>query len=248
MAHRLIMLFALGTLLVATPVGAQEANEGLSLRLRKDFGFGMGGWIQGTFTMSIVGPEGLAQVFFLIDGQVVSVDREPPFRYRFHTGDFALGRHTLAAEAMTADGRRLRSEERTVEFVSPEVAWGMTRRILIPVLVGVGVLTLLGFVGTLALERRRRPWRSGEYGLAGGAVCPACGFPYARHLLSLNLLVGKIERCPHCRKWAVVGRATAAELAAAEARLAEEGRRGGLEQESEAAHLRRLIDESRYED
>ncbi|MEK6221558.1 MAG: hypothetical protein N2D54_04870 [Chloroflexota bacterium] len=33
----------------------------------------------------------------------------------------------------------------------------------------------------------------GIYSAAGGAVCPRCQLPYSRHLLSPNLLVGKLE-------------------------------------------------------
>ena len=61
------------------------------------------------------------------------------------------------------------------------------------------------------------------------------------------MLVGKLEHCPHCGKWAVVRKATAAELAAAEARWVADATRGTLELESEEDHLQRLIEESRYE-
>jgi hypothetical protein len=36
--------------------------------------------------------------------------------------------------------------------------------------------------------------------------------PFSRSVLAPNMLVGKLERCPHCRKWAIVGRAGSADL------------------------------------
>lgn len=87
---------------------------------------------------------------------------------------------------------------------------------------------------------------SGHAKVAGGAICPRCESLYRRHFLSPNMLVGKLERRPHCGKWAVVRQATAAELAAG-ARWVADATRGTLELENEADRLQRLIEESRYE-
>ena len=38
----------------------------------------------------------------------------------------------------------------------------------------------------------------GQDGVAGGAICPRCELPYSRKTFSPNLLIGRLERCPHC--------------------------------------------------
>jgi hypothetical protein len=84
------------------------------------------------------------------------------------------------------------------------------------------------------------------YGLAGGAVCPKCGLPFSRSVFGLNLLVGKLSRCPHCGKWSVVGRASPEELAAAEAKLRGEKQPAPPAVDA-ATQLHKRIEESRYE-
>jgi 8-oxo-dGTP pyrophosphatase MutT (NUDIX family) len=89
---------------------------------------------------------------------------------------------------------------------------------------------------------------AGQYSMAGGAVCPRCKLPYSRKTFSPNLLVGKLERCPHCGKLAVVGRASPADLAAAEARLSAKSPPDAPKpQEDDAERLRRQLDDSRFE-
>ena len=83
--------------------------------------------------------------------------------------------------------------------------------------------------------------------MAGGAICPRCQRPFARGVLSPNLLVGKLERCPFCGKWSVLAARPLAELRAAEAAelaSAEGGARPDAADEEE--RLRREIEESRY--
>lgn len=84
------------------------------------------------------------------------------------------------------------------------------------------------------------------YGLEGGAVCPKCGLPFSRSVFGLNLLVGKLSRCPHCGKWSVVGRASPDELAAAEAKLRGEAQPAPPAADA-ATQLHKRIEESRYE-
>ena len=35
-------------------------------------------------------------------------------------------------------------------------------------------------------------------------TCPKCGQTFARSLIPLNMGVGRLERCPHCRRWSVI--------------------------------------------
>ena len=85
-------------------------------------------------------------------------------------------------------------------------------RIVVPLLALVVLISVAGFL----IDRRRGKTRRG-YGMSGGAVCPKCGYPYGRHWWAPNVGVGKYDRCPNCNKWSRVTRASAQELAAAEA-------------------------------
>lgn len=232
----------------ASPAVAQTQTPGLSLNLRRNFGFSAGGQIQGAFTLTAIGPDDLARVDFLLDGKVVHTAAQAPFAYSFSTGEYPLGVHTLSAIGLTSSGARLASAARSLEFVSAEVGLQVAARIGLPIL---GVLLLVTLAATLApllLDRRHGPFRPGVYGAAGGAVCPRCKLPFALHLLSMHMLAGRFERCPHCGRWSLVGRASAAALAEAEARLQDENSRGRLAEPPAADHLRQMIDDSRYED
>ena len=85
-------------------------------------------------------------------------------------------------------------------------------------LIAIGVSALIQFLSKP--KKRALPGQPRNYGLLGGAVCPKCGYPFPRHFWGLNLGVGKLDRCESCGKWSVVTRASADQLAAAEASLA----------------------------
>jgi hypothetical protein len=110
----------------------------------------------------------------------------------------------------------------------------------------VGGFTLVGAL-VPALMGRGKEFRSGQYGAAGGAVCPRCTFPYSRNILAPNLVVGKLQRCPHCGKWAIVPRASQSNLEAAEERWAREGT-STVEAPSEEERVRQMLDDSRYDE
>ncbi|HET7010388.1 MAG TPA: Ig-like domain-containing protein [Anaerolineales bacterium] len=230
------------TVLMALAIaGAAHAQGDLSLELHRDFGFAWGGQVQGKFTIEAQA-EDLAQVVFLIDGQTLGEAGREPFEITFHTGDFALGWHTLWAEATTRDGQPLRSDEIRIEFVSAEAGGRFALQVALPIFAVVVVVMLAGTVLPMAFGRRT--YRPGQYGVAGGAVCPRCRLPFSRHALGLNLGLGKLERCPHCGRWSVVGRATSEALAEAEARWRSEG--SAPVPGSDEERLRRQIDDSRY--
>jgi len=100
---------------------------------------------------------------------------------------------------------------------------------------------------TQLLLGRKKKHTPGVYSMAGGAICPRCTFPYSRNMLSPNLVIGKLARCPHCGKWAIVSRASAKALQAAEARFAAESQ-GTIETISEEEKIRQMIDDSRFEE
>ncbi len=241
--HTLSLIAIIFLLLAPGLALAQEPGPPLELRLRRLFGYGGIGQIQGTFSLSVAA-DTLTQVDFLIDGQVVHTDTEAPFEFRFNTGDFPPGRHTMTATGFAAAGQVRESQAIQREFLSADAAWESISRIIGPLLFIVLAVTAVSVV-LPALLGRRRVHKPGQYGIAGGAICPRCQNPYARRIWSLNLVAGKLERCPHCGKWAVVRRADPASLAAAEARLASEGEPLPAAAESEADRLRRLLDESR---
>ena len=219
----------------------------LELRLTRDWGYGgLDNKIEGTFSMHAEGPEELVEVRFRVDGAVVNVDTEAPFRYQFETGQFDPGLHDLSATGLLAGGEAIDSNTITRHFLSAEEARAETRGLVMPLLVIVGVIALLG-VGLPLVFGRNKKHKPGVYGPAGGAVCKRCAMPFSRSMLAPNLLLGKLERCPHCGKWAIVPRASAQALAEAEERLAAESGVAGVTPESEEEKLARLLDESRYD-
>jgi hypothetical protein len=240
------MIAALLLILLPLSAAAQETDETLVLSLSRDFGYGGGNRIQGTFSLRASGSDDLVRVEFLIDGEVVSTDEEAPYRYQFNTASYEVGSHTFSARGYTADGTLIGSNQFSREMISSENAWQDVRDILVPLLAVIAVLAVLGTLGS-ALLGRKKEHKPGEYGAAGGTVCRRCGFPFSRNLLSPNLMAGKLERCPHCGKWGILPRASSTELEAAEARLAQESQ-GTLGAPSEDQRLRRMIDESRFDD
>jgi len=226
---------------------AQEEDEALKLAISRDFGYGGGTRIQGRFSMRASGPEDLNRVEFLIDEQVVFTDSEPPYRYNFSTGEYPPGVHALSAIGYRQDGSTLPATTWTFEFVTAEQAHADMIKIVGPILGVIVVFMLVGVLAPFLMGKRKGGFRPGEYGVAGGAVCRRCGLPFGRHLLSPNLILGKMERCPHCGKWMIASSASKAELEAAEARLQSDYELGRLNpEEDEEEKLKRMLDESRF--
>jgi hypothetical protein len=240
-----ICLLAFSTL----PAAAQEDQPGLRLSLRRDFGYGgFNNEIQGTFSVSASGPEDLQQVEFLIDGESMAVVTEAPFRYQFNTDWYGLGEHTLTAVGITRSGQSLESQPITAVFVSAEVGTQAALKIVGPLLLVILGVTAIAILPMFFI-RSKRGFVLGNYGVAGGAVCPKCRLPYSRRVFSPNMLVGKLERCPHCGKLAIVPAAPPAALAEAEAHYrAQSQAESSVPEESEQDKLRRLLDSSRFED
>jgi hypothetical protein len=233
-------------LLAVVPTSAQTDGE-LTIEFHRDFGYSAGSEIQGAFSLTAVGPEDLVRVDYYLDDQLLGSATQPPFRISFNTGDHGLGRHTFVALGTTADGSEIRSLDRTLEFVSPEEGWQVAGKIALPI---IGIVLLMSLLGTVvpSMLGRKTKFRFGEYSVAGGAVCPRCGMPFSRHPMSLNMVFGKLERCPHCGKLSIVSAASASALRQAEARWQADSHQGELKPEGEGDRLREQIDESRYED
>ena len=245
---RLALPLAVCLLLLLAAVSAAygQSDGGLTIEFHRDFGYAAGGEIQGAFSLTVGGPDDLVRVDYYLDDQLLGSTTTPPFKLSFNTGDFQLGRHTFVAVGMTTSGAELRSDRRTVEFVSPEAGWQMAGKIALPILGVVLAISLLGAVVPMLLGRKTS-FRLGEYGAAGGAVCSRCGMPFSRHFFTPNMLFGKLEHCPHCGKLAIVAAASDSVLRQAESRWQEDSQRGELKAQSDQDHLKDLVDDSRFE-
>lgn len=234
----------LSTLLLATiqaslAHGQADTEESLTLSLRRNFGYSLGGQMQGTYTIRVEGPDDLQSVTFLLDGEVIGEDLVAPFSLAFNTRDYSEGIHRFGAVAHTEDGAQLQAATLSRQFVA-------TSAVTIAVL-AVVVLAIAFRVGSYVIARRAGS-RGATFGYLGGAVCPNCGRAFGIHWWSLRLGLGRLDRCPNCGKWNMVRRASAEALVAAEDRQGEKYRgqdNPGSSSDGEA--LRRRIEESRYD-
>jgi hypothetical protein len=240
----------LAMLILVMPVLAQ-ADQALTLRLSRDFGFSSGtGRIQGAFSLIASGPEDLHRVTYKIDDQVIGEVSESPFRLRFSTSDYPLGVHTLTATGETSAGSLLESNTIRVDFVSAEEGWQTGAKIALPILAIVFGVMLLGFVLPVLIGRGKRAQLPAgarrSYGMLGGGVCPKCKRPFAMHVYGLNMITGKLDRCPYCGRWSLVRRRSLEELYKAEAaELEAEQGAPRLPDDSEEEY-RKQVDDSRY--
>lgn len=238
------------SLLFSTSALAQEEEPGISLKLNRDFGYGgFGGEIQGAFSLKASGPDELVEVQFYIDDTLIGIDDVVPYKIQFRTETYAPGTHTFHAVGILLDGTELYSNEITRYILSGEEAGQSTIKMVVVILGVVIGISVIGIVLPNMLGKKGKQIRIGKYSIAGGAVCPRCKMPYSRHTLSPNLAVGKLERCPHCGKWAIVRRASKADLEAAEERLRNDNKEGKLDiPRDEDEILRRALEDSRFDD
>jgi hypothetical protein len=243
----ILMITACFAILIS--VAAAQANEEpLELDFNRDFGYGgFGGDIQGRFSLKVRAPEDIVRVEYYLDGERVYEGSEPPFRWQFNTASFSEGQHTFTAVGYKADGTVVKSEPFTRVFLSPDSAWEKTTGMIVPILVVVAVAALGGVVLPLIISRNKEHV-PGVYGAAGGSVCPRCQFPFSRSMMAPNLVVGKLVRCPHCGKWAVLPRASAEALRAAEARLAADSETSVDTARREEEKFAQMLEESRFDD
>lgn len=231
-----------------------QSEEDLTLKLSRDFGYSSGtGRIQGTFSMHVTGPEDLSSVEFLIDGKVIGESNTVPYRYQFNTDSYEQGVHTISVRGRSVDGEILNSNEIRVEFVSPQEVPQQVLKIILPIF---GLVFLISIVTILIPMVTRKGKRSivplgspRTYGVFGGAICPKCKRPFSIHLFGLNVVIGKLDRCPYCGRWSIVRRASPLELRDAE--LSEIDQIPQSEDEkklTEKEQLMKEIDESKYQD
>jgi hypothetical protein len=234
-------------LALAFPFAVLAQAETLEVDFTRDWGYGgFGGDIQGKFSLRVSGPDSLEEVRFMLDETVMAVLTEPPFNFQFDTDAYPPGPHTLMVIGILSDGTQLKGPEYRRVFLSEEESRDATMRLIVPMLVGIGGITLLATVIPMVFSRKGN-FSLGNYGLAGGAVCSRCMLPFSRHMLAPNMVFGKLERCPHCGKWAIVRAATPQELAAAEERYAEDKMKVSADPAKQDEKWKKSLDETRYE-
>ncbi len=114
-----------------------------------------------------------------------------------------------------------------------------------------GIFAIVALVQALFIKKgKKSPHQPGEprsYGILGGTVCAKCGRPFPRHILGINLLVGRLDRCENCGKWVMTTRATPAAL-----RAAEEAELEAIEADQKPApskdNFKKDLDDSRFFD
>ncbi|MCW5875317.1 MAG: hypothetical protein KIS85_00415 [Anaerolineales bacterium] len=242
--RRIALLLILAAALLAPGSAlAQSDSETLTLRMSRDFGYsGFDNTIEGLYSLHAAGPENLVRVEFYIDGQLIASVEEPPFRHQFSTSTYQPGARVFSARGFTSDGGQLESNQLTRVLITDEESNQMLFRILGPIL-GISLVIILG-MGLISMRASRKPF-DGKYSMLGGAVCPNCQLPFALNLMAPRLLLRRWQRCPHCGKWVVVGRASQPDLAAAEARWRGESAAAASATDPEE-RKRRQIDDSRY--
>lgn len=248
------LLVILVVTITVIPISAKaQSNDELVLHMRRDFGYSSGtGKIQGAFSITANGPENLARVAYYIDEQSIGESNQSPFRVKFSTDNYPKGVHTIYAVGYTSDGRELHSKEGKAEFVSAEEGWKAAAEIGVP-LIGVMILivllaTILPMIRTRGKKEELPYGTARNYGIRCGAICPQCKRPFVLHLMGLNLLTHRLDRCPYCGKWSVVKIASMHELREAEAaELADAKVSVEIPPESEEEKLRKELEDSRYQ-
>lgn len=206
------------TSLVLVPVAFAQST-GLTLSLTRDFGYGgFNGDIQGLFSMHVSGPANLTRVEFFIDTNPIGESSKAPFVFQFSTDTYPLGMHSLYAVGYTADGRVLRSETISANFVPASEGTKAALRMVIPLFVIIIGAVLLAVLFSTFLGRKQAMLAPGTPRLytLGGAICSKCQRPFGLHIYGLNLAVGKLDRCPYCGMWSIVRRASLDDLRSAE--------------------------------
>ncbi len=252
-AALLVMSLALSGIRPA--IAQTPAASVYTMSLSRDFGYGMGSQIRGTFSAHINGPQGISQVTYTIDGQVLATVNTSPFSYQFNTSSYATGVHSLYAEVTASNGTVYTTPTVTYDFVSQSQQNSGMGNILIPLLAVVFGLILIVVLGqTIAFRRRKGPGvplgAERNYGVAGGSICPHCHRPTPRHMWGFNVGFGKFDYCENCGKWSVMRALPIDVLRAAE--QAEKANAGNgsqtpIKEKTEEEKLREMIDKSKYD-
>ena len=222
--------------------GFQESPS-LELKINRDLGFGLGGQIQGRFSLRASGPDDLERVEFYLDDKLIGEDSSHPFSVSFDTGDYKQGTHRLRAAGHLAGGGELQSNVISRQFVSVQG---------VLLVVGGIIILVVGFrLASSFLMRDKKSVSAVGYSYLGGTVCPNCGKAFGIHWWSLRLGIGRLDRCPHCRKWNMVSRTSPEALETAERLVRSAYAPGAAASDPDITEddiLRQKIEESRFDD
>jgi hypothetical protein len=246
------IVFVIMALLCVLSISAASAQTtDLTLTMSRDFGYGgFNNDIQGLFSMKVKGPADLVRVVFYIDSTVIGEVTKAPFNLQFNTDNYPLGQHELHAVGYSSSGQQYTSNVITSNFVPASEGNKAVLQIVVPVLVIVFGAILLSFVVPLLMGRGKKqelaPVTERKYGINGGGICPKCKRPFVLPILSMNLGLSKLARCPYCGKWSVVRIETLGKLREAEKAELEWGK-AEVQNETEEDKLRRELDDSKYQ-
>ena len=164
------------------------------------------------------------------------------------TDNYPLGAHELYALGYTVDGKSIRSNSYTRTFVPASEGGAAAIKIVLPLLVVIFGATILSAVIPMLLGRKTASLAPGtpRTYTFGGGICPKCGRPFALSLLGMNLLTGKLSRCPYCGKWSIVRGASLQTLRAAE-QAEIESAKGQIPEATEEEKLKKALDDSKYQ-
>ena len=242
-----ILITILVSLTLISVVSAQ--SEELNLSLSRDFGSaGFNGDIQGTFSVKASGPANLERVQFFLDDTLLGEDAEFPFAIQFITDNYPTGAHVFSAVGYTTDGKQISSKTISAVFVSKEEGVSAALKVIVPILVLVFVVKAISARSSMTNVRKGKKLPAGAPSsyTFGGGICPKCKRSFGFQLLGINMLVGRLMPCPHCRKWSLMKRASISDLQAAE--LAElDKEKNQFFKNSEEEKRRKALDDSRYQ-
>jgi hypothetical protein len=255
MRKKLFMLMMMAILLSAC--GAQSRVQDIpGIQISRNFGYSSlsKNEIQGNFTIAYSGPANVKRVVFMMDGKpVADKEGEYPYTFKFDTGSYSLGEHTISVVGYTQEGLALPAKEINVKFVSAGEGVKAGLQIAIPILGLVLLAIIVGIGGPLVFNRGKNQILAAgtprNYGMRGGCICPRCKRPYVLHFFSLHIGLHKLDRCPYCGKWALVRPRSLADLRAAESLELEQASAPGRTSASSGDEkLRKDLEDSRFQD
>ena len=226
-----VVIFCFGLIIGVTQSGYAQ-DDSYTVHVRRDFGYGMGSDIQGTFSIRLLGEEeDVSSVTFYVDGSVLGNVTEKPFSIQFKTEQFEPGLHRLYAEVLLDNGNIIRTDAVQYNFLSQKESTQQIRDVLIWVGGAIlGTMVIVSLVQSILINKggksAHQPGTPRNYGVLGGTICRKCGRPFPRHIWGMNLVIGRLDRCDNCGKWVMTTRATPKAL-----RLAEEAEMDPLEED-----------------
>lgn len=195
----LILILTSGVISVTAQ---QDDQKTLTLKLNRDFGFGLGGFMQGTFSLRVTSPLEMRRVDFMLDDTIIESIISEPYETTIRTSDYALGNHQFQAVGYTDSGQTLLSNMIHKQFIP-----GSTTTLVVIVIVG---LVLIGRFASNLISRSKSITKDGsiDFGFLGGTICPKCGKTFGIHWWSLRLGFRRFDRCSNCGKWSFIQRAS----------------------------------------